>query len=65
MLLAMVLVVLVGLLVLELLLFWGYVVLVERHRSTTVASGILGAALVTAIVLTLWFVGLTIFVRAD
>jgi hypothetical protein len=65
MLLAMVLVVLVGLLVLELLLFWGYVVLVERSRSTTVASGILGAALVTAIALTLWLLGLTIFVRAD
>jgi hypothetical protein len=65
MLLAMVLVVLVGLLVLELLLFWGYVVLVERYHSTTVASGILGAALVTAIALTLWLLGLTIFVRAD
>ena len=65
MLLAMVLVVLVGLLVLELLLFWGYVVLVKRYRSTTVASGILGAALVTAIALTLWLLGLTIFVRAD
>jgi hypothetical protein len=65
MLLAMVLVVLVGLLVLELLLFLGYVVLVERYRSTTVASGILGAALVTAIALTLWLLGLTIFVRAD
>jgi hypothetical protein len=65
MLLAMVLVVLVGLLVLELLLFWGYVVLVERSRSTTVASGILGAALVTAIALTLWLLGLTIFVRPD
>jgi hypothetical protein len=64
MLLAMVLVVLVGLLVLELLLL-GYVVLVERYRSTTVASGILGAALVTAIALTLWLLGLTIFVRAD
>jgi hypothetical protein len=60
-----VLLVLVGLLVLELLLFWGYVVLVERHSSTTVASSVLGAALVTAIALTVWILGLTIFVRAD
>ena len=60
-----VLLVLVGLLVLELLLFWGYVVLVERYSSTTAASGVLGAALVTAIALTVWIVGLTIFVRAD
>ena len=57
--------VLIGLLVLELLLFWGYVVLVERYNSTTVASGVLGAALVTAIALTLWFIGLTAFFRGD
>lgn len=63
--LTMVLPVLVGLLVLELLLFLGYVVLVERYNSTTVASAIIGAALLTAIALTLWLLGITAFVRAD
>jgi hypothetical protein len=56
--LTMVLGVLVGLLVLELLLVLGYVVLVERYNSTTVVSGVIGAALVTAIALTLWLLAL-------
>ncbi len=52
-------------LALQVLLFWGYVLLVERG-SSTVTRGVLGTALVAAlVVLALWLAFVTAFLRVE
>jgi hypothetical protein len=61
------LLVIVGMLVIEVLLFWGYVVLVERSGSAVV-RGVLGAGLVaTLLAMGLWLIydNALILIRAD
>ncbi|MBA3702892.1 MAG: hypothetical protein H0W79_08730 [Rubrobacteraceae bacterium] len=61
----MILIVVVGMLALQVLLFWGYVLLVERG-SSTVTRGVLGTALVAAlVVLALWLAFVTAFLRVE
>jgi hypothetical protein len=61
----MILIVVVGMLALQVLLFWGYVLLVERG-SSTVTRGVLGTALVAAlVVLALWLAFVSAFLRVE